>query len=463
MAVEFLMPKLGLTMESGTIVSWLVDDGQAVAAGDAVLLIETDKVETEVESPAAGILHHAGTVGTAYDCGEVIALLLADGEAPPAPAAPSVPAAATPPNPTATVSASAPAPAPARNGRLHASPNARRVAASLGVALSSVRGSGPGGRILSEDVEEHAARPPAATAPPTTTATSWGEPNPSSTTPATAAARQLADLLGIDLRLVAASSGDGRRSREDVAAHVRAQLAASVAPRTPVLQQPTEVIPLTGMRGVIAERMHASLREMAQLTLHLDAPMAAVAADRAERKRHGAAPGVTDYLIAAVARALREHPIVNSQVTDAGIALLPDVHVGMAVAIDGGLVVPVVRHADRLDLDTLSAETTRLADAARARKLPLADLEGGTFSVTALGMFGVDGFTPVVNAPNVAILGAGRIRDAVRVDGGELVTEPVLTLSLTWDHRAFDGAPAAMFTARVAELLTDPARLDRTA
>ena len=152
--------------------------------------------------------------------------------------------------------------------------------------------------------------------------------------------------------------------------------------------------------------------------------------------------------------------IVNSQVTDGGVAVLPDVHVGMAVAVDDGLLVPVVKHTDRLDLATLSAETTRLAEAARAKKLSLADLEGGTFSVTALGMYGVDGFTPVINAPNAAILGVGRLRDEVRLVDGQTTSSTVLTLSLTWDHRVLDGAPAAAFTARVAELLADPTALD---
>ena len=191
--------------------------------------------------------------------------------------------------------------------------------------------------------------------------------------------------------------------------------------------------------------------------------MDAVVADRAARKESGPAPGYTDYLIAAVARALRDHPIVNAQVTDDGIALLPEINVGMAVALDEGLLVPVVRNADSLDLAALSAETTRLAEAARTRKLALTDLEGGTFSVSSLGMFGVDGFTPIINAPNVAILGVGRLREDLRLVDGEVTTSTNVTLSLTWDHRVIDGAPAAEFTRRIAELLTDPAALDQPA
>lgn len=207
------------------------------------------------------------------------------------------------------------------------------------------------------------------------------------------------------------------------------------------------------MRGTIASRMYDSLQQMAQLTLNMDVDMSAVVADRERRKADGAAPGFTDYVIAAAAKALVDHPFANSQITGDGVALLPQVNVGMAVALDDGLVVPVIRDTANLSLDDLSAETTRLAEAARAGKLKLDDLEGGTFSVTALGMFGVDGFTPVINAPNTAILGVGRLRDeTVWVDDTPRRTT-VLTLSLTWDHRAFDGAPAAEFTRSIRQHL----------
>jgi pyruvate dehydrogenase E2 component (dihydrolipoamide acetyltransferase) len=217
---------------------------------------------------------------------------------------------------------------------------------------------------------------------------------------------------------------------------------------------------MSGMRGTIAKRMHASLQQMAQLTLTMDAEMDAVVADRESRKGRPIVPGFTDYVIAACARALRQHGIVNSQVTDDGIALLPEVHVGMAVALDEGLVVPVVRDADHLDLEALAAETKRLAAAARSGSLALADLEGGTFSVSALGMFGVDAFTPVINPPNTAIMGVGRLRKDVVLDGDQVSNRTRLTLSFTWDHRVFDGAPAAEFTQTVCRLLASPSELD---
>lgn len=464
MAVEFQMPKLGLTMEEGTIIEWLVAHDSDVVEGMPVVRIETDKVETEVESSGGGRLHHLAQPGQAYACGAVIAVLLAPGEAPPGPTA-SAPAA-----PPATVAvhaqaAAAPPVAPVRSadGRLLASPNARRVAAEAGIDIASVAGTGPGGRIVSEDVE-------LSISAGTSVSGHLGPvANARSGVVASVAARNLADLLGIDLAAVAHDPVEHRVTRDGVAAYVRQRLAAPVAaapaaaPTTdlaPASQTPTRTIRMAGMRGTIAKRMYASLREMAQLTLTMDADMNAVVNDRARRKQEGVMVGFTDYVVAAAARALLQHPNVNSQLTADGIAVLPEIHVGLAVALDDGLMVPVVRNADRLDLAALSTETTRLAEAARAGSLTLDELEGGTFSVTALGMFGVDAFTPVINPPNAAILGVGRLRDDVIVADGAAGTTKRLTLSLTWDHRLIDGAPAAAFCKTIVDLLADPSRLD---
>jgi pyruvate dehydrogenase E2 component (dihydrolipoamide acetyltransferase) len=464
MATDVPMPKLGLTMEEAMIVEWLVADGVDVAADTPIALIETDKTETEVGSPGAGRLHHIGRPGDVFACGVTIALLLADGEAPP-----SGPASAAPPAgvaaPVSAQSASAPAhvaapPLPATDGRLLASPNARRVAAERGVSLASVRGTGPGGRIVSEDV----ASAPAPGVPPAPAQL----PSAGSAV-ATAAARQLADLLGVDLAQVPADPVERRITREGVALHVRGLLqrlapAAPAAPAapllTPLLQEPSSVVRLSGMRGTIAKRMQASLREMAQLTLTMDAAMDAVLADRSARKQAGGAtPSITDYVVAATARALQRHPGINAQVTEAGIALLPEVHVGLAVAVDGGLLVPVIRDTAHRDLADLAAESKRLAEAARAGQLGPGDLEGGTFSVSALGAYGVDAFTPVINPPNAGILGIGRLRDDVTLEAGQVTTVKRLTLSLTWDHRVLDGAPAAEFCKTIVELLATPETL----
>ncbi len=463
MAAEFEMPKLGLTMEYGKILQWMVEDGTPVVEGQPIIIIETDKVETEVESSGAGILRHVATVGETYDCGTQLGWFLEEGEDMPAMAAPApanaessaAPAtAAAVPVSTAATTTSVDA-----GGRIMASPNAKRVAKLRNVDLRTVAGTGPGGRITSEDVEAAPAGgiAPAAAAGAAVAAGGIAAVAGSANVPATLAARNLANLLGVDLSQVASAPPDPRISKEDVARHVRELLAGAAAAQPsapavafPLLQTPTSVLPMSGMRGTIATRMHQSLQQMAQLTLTMDVDMAAVAADRAKRKASGDAPGYTDYIIAAAAKALRDHPFVNSQVTDEGVALLPDINVGMAVAIDGGLVVPVVKHTDQLDIAALSAETSRLAEAARDGKLKLDEMEGGTFSVSALGMFGVDGFTPVINPPNTAILGVGRLRDDVAwADDGTPVKATMLTLSLTWDHRAFDGAPAAEFAQSI--------------
>jgi pyruvate dehydrogenase E2 component (dihydrolipoamide acetyltransferase) len=442
MAVEFPMPKLGLTMEEGTIVRWLVDDGTPVERGTPVLTIETDKVESDVEASGSGVLRITGHEGELYACGDRIGWFCEPGEAPPADTPPPAPAARP----------GQPAPAPAvpgggravarGDGRLLASPNARRVAAELGVGLEAVVGTGPGGRIVSEDVLAHR---------------SAGGPAGPAGTPvtATAAAVQVAARLGVDLHRVRPASG-GQVDRADVERHVRDRLAGEVGPAVtidaPLLQAPSRTIALTGMRGTIAQRMHAALRDMAQLTLTMDAVMDAVIEHRSATDPARRA-GLTDYVLAAVAAALVEHPVVNSQISHGRLALLPEVNLGLAVALDGGLVVPVVRRADTLSLQELGAQTSRLAAAARNGALSPADLEGGTFSVTALGMYGVDAFTPVVNPPNTAILGVGRLRDAVRWVDDVPTRTTVLTLSLTWDHRAFDGAPAAEFAAAVRDRL----------
>ncbi len=469
MATDVPMPKLGLTMEEATILEWLVIDGELVEIGQPIMSIETDKTDTEVGSPGAGRLHQLGQPGDVFACGARVAVLLAEGEVPPttmsaAPAAPAAaPLTATAPSAPTSPTAITSSVAPSRGGRITASPNARRTAAQRGVPLASVRGTGPGGRIVSEDVEATAARP--ASSP---------VPAGSSMAIASAAARNLADLLGIDLSVVPVDPVERRVTRDAVALYVRDRLGAApptAAPAAvptasdpiPALQQPSKVVRLTGMRGTIAKRMVASLREMAQLTLTMDADMTAVLADRAERRQQAdpSAPSITDYVVAATARALLRHPHANAQVTPEGIALLPDVHIGLAVAVDGGLLVPVIRDAAHRTLADLAAETTRLAALARSGAVGPAELEGGTFSVSALGAYGVDVFTPVINPPNAGILGVGRVRDElVLADDGTVAATKQLTLSLTWDHRVFDGVPAAELTRTIVELLADPAQLD---
>jgi pyruvate dehydrogenase E2 component (dihydrolipoamide acetyltransferase) len=516
MAAEFIMPKLGLTMESGIIESWLVPDGTLVSAGEAVASVETDKVVTEIESSASGVLRYVGTAGTSYECGQLIGWICAPGEAPPATVAATTLGADPASLRTSTAAAngfasnssnSSSAVTVSDGSRLFASPNAKRIAASLGVPLSVVRGTGPDGRIVSEDVER--AHASGITTPPqlwpSVAVSQYAQNAPWGTMQgATFAAIQLARMVGLDATRVPTVSLDGIVTRDDVAEYIRTLIhrvrpesdhlatsqsgaqshsqeaapptvppTASLLSAAPITGSPSVVlgVGLTPMRRVIAQRMSESIHSMAQLTLTIDVDMDVVVADRQRRKNpkgqkgqkgrkpsNAVAPGFTDYVIMASAIALQRNPYVNSSMTNSGIVLHPVIDVGMAVAVDGGLMVPVIRSPHDLTLDTLSVETTRLAAAARDGRLSLQEMEGGTFSVTALGMFGVDTFTPIINPPNSAILGVGRIRtDTAWIDG---VPAPVsrMALSLTWDHRVFDGAPAAEFAREVKSVLEDPER-----
>ena len=274
-----------------------------------------------------------------------------------------------------------------------------------------------------------------------------------------------AERLGVNINDVRASGPDGRVSRTDVYNHARLQ---ETKTKSFISSQstgvPGERIPLKGMRGIIAERMYTSLQEMAQLTLTMDVDMDRVIELRNQLKDIGSeeadiVPGYTDFVIAAVAQALRQHPEANSQIDGNDVVLLEQINVGMAVAVPDGLLVPVVQETDKLGLKEIAEETSRLAAAAREKKLTLSEMEGGTFSVTALGMFGVDAFTPVINPPNSGILGVGRIRDDVAWEGDLPVRVKRMTISLTWDHRVLDGAPAAEFAATIKKLLEQPLRL----
>lgn len=434
-------------MTEGTIAEWRVPDGATVQAGEIVFHLETEKIEFEVEAETAGIVRHVVPAGSTLPPGAIVGYILAPGEALPAsaPAAATVAAASGVPAAAATA-----APTVGEGGRTLASPAARRLSAELGVDLESVRGTGPGGRITEADVTTAKQSPaPVAAA------------EPGARVAASPIARARAEQLGVDLGRVAGSGPGGRITKEDVEA-------AAAAPPPPTVsavpaREAGQVIPMRGMRKVIAERMHGSLQQMAQLTMAMEVEMDEAVKLRtalvAEWEPEGIRPGYTDLVIKAVAKALRLHPRLNSTVTANGIELLTDIHVGMAVAVEDGLLVPVIRDADRAPLRDIASESTRLAALARDGKLGPDDMAGGTFSVTTLGMSGIDFFTPVINPPNTAILGVGRIRDALRWDGERPLRCSQMTLSLTIDHRAVDGAPGAAFLQTVRDLLQSPYRL----
>jgi pyruvate dehydrogenase E2 component (dihydrolipoyllysine-residue acetyltransferase) len=447
-AIEVLLPKLGLTMESGLIEEWLVSAGTLVQPGEPLMRLATDKVEVDVEAEAAGLFHPAVAQGSELPPGALVGWLLAEGEAVPATSAatPSAPTAA--PHPAEPVVAAEPGALtpPTQTGRQFVSPNARRVARERGVDVTQLRGTGPSGRVITADVIDALEQPAVA-------ASAVQAQGPGVVSPLV---RRDAVAAGVDLGAVPAGPG-GKIRRADVTAAAARQGAAE-----PGL--PAQVIPLTGMRGVIASRMHASLQEMAQLTLGTDATMDAAVDLRARLKEQWSAAGIavptiTDFIVRAAALALVRHPRLNASVQEQSILVQSDINVGIAVALDDGLIVPVVKNADQLPLSSIAAETKRLAAGSRTGKLALPDLEGGTFTVSTLGSFGIDFFTPVITPGQVAILGVGRLRDSVRWDGATPVRTQVLTLSLTFDHRAVDGAPAADYLRAVVDQLQNPLSL----
>ena len=478
MAIEVLLPKLGLTMQEGTIEEWLVPAGHDVKLGEPILRIATDKVDVDVEAEAVGRLHPIVAAGETVPTGAVIAWLLGVEEQPPGTEG-SPPEGSRPADFALAGSALAgSAVAESLNGfgghtgRLLASPNARRLAREAGLDLSVLRGSGPGGRIVSEDVEEF--EPPVADPPLSIRPADAGTPHP-----AGPLVRRHAQSKGVDLASVQGTGPAGRILRADIDA------IADQIPQSPVVDSPGSagsadtassvdfagsvdavetVIPLTGMRGAIARRMHTSLHEMAQLTHGFEVRLDGVIGLRNQLKQEWAdtdlsVPSINDFIVLAAARALIDHPGLNASLLDDGIHLRRKINVGVAVAVPNGLLVPVVTGAAQRGLVDLATEIRALAHAARSGKLALSQLEGATFVVTSLGGYGVDFFTPIVNPGNVAILGVGRIRDGVRWEGETPRRTQVLTLSLTFDHRAVDGAPAAEYLRTVERFLAQPLRL----
>ncbi|MDE2935878.1 MAG: dihydrolipoamide acetyltransferase family protein [Chloroflexota bacterium] len=404
MATPILMPLMGITMEEGIITRWLVDEGANVAKGDVVLEFETDKINAEVEAPADGIL--AGITagaGEAVKVQGVCAWVLADGESVPD-GQPGAAAVAPPPEPEAPPEPqiAAPAAPPRPGGRVFASPLARRLAREASLELAEIRGSGPSGRIVADDVRAHlrAAPAPAAPAPPS---------------PATPAPVPVAAPAG-----------------------------------------------LPGRRRVIAERMMASLSQSAQVTLNSECDAGEFVALRSKlagqyEAELGFRISYNDLLVRICARVLVEQPNMQSQIRDGELFAPDQINVGLAVDAPDGLVVPNLKDVAGTQLLDVARGYRELFEGARNGTLGLDQVTGGTFTITNLGAIGVDTFTPVLNPPEAAILGVGRIvRKPVVSESGDLVAGTRMSLSLTFDHRLNDGAAAARFLQRIGQYIEQP-------
>ena len=434
MAIELVMPRLGWTMEEGTLVEWLKQDGDQVEVGDMVFAVESDKALNEVEALDAGILRippDSPAPGSVLKVGTLLAYLLEPDEEMPTAAAPPMPPeqAAAAPAPTAAVSTSA---AKKRSGPT-SSPRARRLAAELGVNWTQLEGSGRSGRIIERDIQTAAQQPEIRVSP---------------------VARRLATELGVDLSQLAATRPGKRIERADVEAAAQAPV--------PV---PDQVVPLSPVRKITAERMHASARTTAPVTLTSEVDATELVRLRSQLKNDSSTaartlPSYTDLLVKAAAEALSEHPELNARLQDSGeIALSTAVHVGIAVDTERGLLVPVLRNAQEKSLRQIAAESAALIEAADKGQLGPDALQGGTFTLTNLGMYEIDAFTPIINLPECAILGVGRIAPkqvVVDARAERLDIRQMMFLSLTFDHRLVDGAPAARFVQRLKQLIEQP-------
>lgn len=498
MAEYVVMPKLGMTMVSGTITRWLKKEGDAVKIGEPLFDLESDKLSNTCEAMTEGVLRkilvqegeevpilaNVAIVGAADE--DISQLLGGDVDTNPSA------------KETESVAQKEPAALSAAEGRIIASPRARKVAEELGVDLTLVRPTGPGGRIIEKDVRNHKSA--------VLLVVCGGRIN------ATPRARKVAQELGIDLVLVNPTGRDGRITEEDVRNYkaAKAQVIAdeTIATSTAVKASPMaaraaaalgidltdvkkngrvmaadllaylgkghnevvptgseempvreEIRPMNNMRKAIARNMLASYHTSPMITINMSVEMDAMRDYREQLKESGLKVSYTDLLVKFVAQALRKFPILNSSVEDEKIVYKNYINMGVAVALDNGLVVPNITDADKKGLTEISVELKELSAAARAGTLDGDKMRGGTFTITNLGMYGVESSTPIINQPEVGILGVSTMEEKMVIRKGEPVIRLMMTLSLTVDHRVIDGAVAAQFLQYVKTLLEKPAMM----
>jgi pyruvate dehydrogenase E2 component (dihydrolipoamide acetyltransferase) len=401
-ATEVILPRLGQGMESGTIVRWLKSEGEPVEKGEPLFELDTDKVTQDVEAETSGVLLKIAVEEGEVPVGQTIAFIGAEGEAVPdvAESERPPPTAPEPPSNTVLQAKEEPPPEPSAsgNGRMKASPLARRLARERGIDLHAVRGSGPEGRIVAEDVER---------------ADAGVQPAPSN-------------------KLLQAQTG-------------------------PVSTGEVERVPLSNIRKTIARRLTEAWQiPVFQLQASADMTRVNALVARLRERDPDVRVTVTDVLTKVCAQALMRHREVNAEFTDEAILLHPSANVGLAVAAPQGLVVPVIRSAERLSLTEIAGVRADLVGRAREAKLRAEDIEGGTFTISNLGMYAVESFTAVLNPPQAAIVAVGATEERVVPAEGGTAVRPIVTLTGTFDHRAVDGAPAAAFLQTLRESLEDP-------
>ncbi|MDL5140536.1 dihydrolipoamide acetyltransferase family protein [Bacillus atrophaeus] len=398
MAVKVVMPKLGMAMKEGEVSVWNKQVGDAVEKGESIASINSEKIEMEIEAPENGtLLDIKVKEGEGVPPGTAICYIGEEGEAL-RESENEKPEKEEQSPPQKTENKITRGIKQAAKNRVKISPVARKIAEKAGIPIETLEGTGPGGRIVKEDV------------------------------------------------LTALSAASEQKT--DEAAH----------------EEIEQKQPMTPMRKVIAERMHASLQNSAQLTITMKADVTDLLSLQkqlasAAKERFGTKLTITHFVSRAAVLALQQHPPLNSAYQDERIITYSHVHLGMAVSLDRGLVVPVIRHAEKLSLIELAKQVSESAEKARQGNMASDNLKGSTFSITNLGAYGIEHFTPILNPPETGILGIGASYDTPVYKGEELVRSTILPLSLTFDHRTCDGAPAAAFLKTVKEYLEEPVGL----
>ena len=455
MSTEILVPPLSQTMDTVVLVEWLKTEGDTVVKGEPLFVVETDKANLEVEAPASGTLAQiTARPGAEVKVKSAIGVILAEGEAPARSAASltSPGSVTSEPDPASRRSARGPDGKPLpeeRLSRVFASPRARQLARKEGVNLTDVRATGPQGMIVERDVRT------------AMLGTDVGASRKAAEPGITPVARRLAEERGVEWRSVQGTGPRGQVTREDV------ERAVAAEPSQPARPIPTasegqgageilDVIPVAGVRALIAERMSQSHRETAPVTLTAEADATALVQLRRQFAGDGVEVSYNDLFLTVLAHALREHPRLNASLEGDAVKVWRRIDIGLAVDAGRGLLVPVVRGVDGKGLAQLAAETKSLTERARAGRCTPEELSGSTFTLTNLGMFGIDAFTPLINLPECAILGVGRIKEQAAVISGEMAIRQMVWLSLTFDHRLVDGGPAARFLQRVVQLVERP-------
>jgi pyruvate dehydrogenase E2 component (dihydrolipoamide acetyltransferase) len=444
-ATKVIMPKQGLQMTEGTIIKWLKQEGERIESGQPLFEMETDKLTITIDAAVSGtllkIVKAEGEVvpitemiAVIGELGEDIGGLLADGKVNQAPeatakeAAGAVGAVETAIDPEGTTRAA--------GEKVFITPRAKTLAQGNNLDYLKVNGTGPEGLIVEKDVQAYLAALPAQSE-------TAGKVTP--------VAAKLAGQHQVKLAEVGGSGVRGKVMKADIEAAIAAR-----SGKTASGTRKGRIIPFAGMRKVIADRMTQSLQGMAQANHRMKVDMTEIIRFREKLKAAEIKVSFTDIFVKVVAKALLDFPMANASLTDEGILVKDYVNMGLAVAVENGLIVPVIKDADLMTLGEIATVAAELIAKAKSGQLQPDDYTGGTFTITNLGMFGIDEFTAIINPPESAILAVGKIEKTPVVVDDAVVIRPVMTLSLTYDHRVIDGAPAAQFLQRVKQILQNP-------